>query len=278
MATTDLHFIAGGLQPFKRGMRFLGGNVDDQVQINAAGVAMGNVSLYGTISAQIMVPDNTGTYTIISFGDDNVVEYVTLDIVAGKLRAVVCDAATVHWSYITATDTIKAHTWHHVAVTQDGVEPKLWIDGVEMALTRTTSTTPESWFKDTANLDAGSIGAFEGTGAAALTQEFKGYISDVRIWASASATTDVALTEYQLKQVMRGEDIGSPHNHWSLNSCVTDAGSGADNGTIVGDLVYSDGNEFSSRLTFLETVPLVADNISITTDRGVGFAYSVLAA
>lgn len=278
MATTDLHFIAGGLHPFKRGMRFLGGAVDDQVQINASGAAMANSFLYGTISAWIMVPDNTGTYAIISYGDDNVVEHITVRIAAGKLEVECNDNTTVQWKYVTASDTIKAHQWHHVAIVQDGVEPLLYIDGVKMAITRTTSTTPASWFKACAGIDAGGIGAAEMTGDAALTQEFKGYISDVRVWGSASTTTNVALTEYQIKQVMRGETIGTAFNLWSLDQAVTDAGSGADNGTIVGDLIYSDANEFASRLTFSETVPLTADNISISADGGVGFAYSVLAA
>ena len=34
MATTDLHFVCGALQPVHRGVRFLGGAVDeDNVQI-----------------------------------------------------------------------------------------------------------------------------------------------------------------------------------------------------------------------------------------------------
>ena len=40
MATTDLHFVAGALTPVKRGMRFLGGAVDDGVQVDAAAAAI----------------------------------------------------------------------------------------------------------------------------------------------------------------------------------------------------------------------------------------------
>jgi len=278
MATTDLHFVAGGLEPFKRGMRFLGGNVDDQVQINASGAAMANSFLYGTFMADICVPDNTGTYAVLGYGDDNVVEHITMRIAAGKLEVECNDNTTVQWKYVTAANTIVPHRIHNVCVVQDGVEPLLYIDGNKMTITRTTSTTPASWFKACAGIDAGSIGAAEMTGDAALTQEFKGYIANVKVWGSATTTTNVALTQDQVKVAMAGGSVGAPYNSWDLDQNVVDTGTGADNGTIVGDLIYSDFNEFSSRLTFLETVPLTADNINVTADQGIGYAYSVLAA
>ena len=276
MATTDLHFVAGSLQPVKRGVRFLGGAVDDQVQINASGAAMANSATMGTLTAWVMVPDKTGTYAVLSYGDDNVVEHITMRIAAGVLEVECNDNTTVQWKYKTAANTIKPHQWHHVAVTQDAAQPRLYIDGNEMTVTRTTDTTPVSWFKACAGIDAGSIGAAEMTGDAALTQEFKGYISDVRVWQGT--TSAAVLSETEIQQVMSGAEEGTEFNWWALDNDAVDAGTGADNGTIVGDLIYSDANPFASRLTFLETVPLAADNISIACNEGVGYAYSVLGA
>jgi len=279
MATTDQYTIIGGLRPYKQGCRFLGGDVDDQIQINASGAAMANSFLYGTISAWIMCPDDTGTYTIISYGDDNVVEYITLDVVAGKLRAILCDNTAVQWSFITTNKVLKAHTWHHVAVVQDGVYPKLYVDGIEItSITRTTSTDITVWFKATAGIDAGSIGAFEGAGDASLTQEFKGYISDVRVWGSATTATGAALTSAQIKQVYSGQDVGTPYNWWVLDGDAVDDGTGADNGTIVGDIIYCAGCEFSSRLTFGSGTPVVADTTVITCNDHLGVAYIIQAA
>lgn len=276
MATTDLHFIAGALHPVKRGIRFLGGAVDDGVQVDAAGLALANVATKGTITAWIMVPDNTGSYAIIGFGDASADEFITFSVVAGKLECN-CTDATVKAYEITSTNkVIKPHRWHHVAVTHDAIRPTLYVDGEAVAMTDTVSTSLTKWFKDCVNIDGAHIGAAEEGGAAALTLEFKGYISDVRIWGGTTGAS--VLTQDQIKKVMNGGTEGTAHNIWSLDQNVLDTGSGEDDGTIVGDLIYSDANEFASRLTFLETVPLTADNVTITSDHGVGFAYSILAA
>lgn len=273
MATTDIYTIQGSTKPTMEGCRFLGGNVDDQIQINAAGLAMANVSTKGTLAAWIMVPDDTGTYTILSFGDDDVVEYITLDVVAGTLRAICCDNTTVQWSYVTTNVVIFPHTWHHVAVVQDGTQPKLYVDGKEVtAITRTTETLPSAWFKACAGIDAGSIGAFEGNGDTSLTQEFKGYISRVAIWAGTVAA--VALDAEEIRRAMNnpeGVEATYLHNYWKLDGNVVDAGTGADNGTIVGDIIYSDGNEFFSKFSFGCGTAVVADKVII----GCGDNYAI---
>ena len=281
MTTTDLHFVAGGLHPFRRGVRWLGGNVDDGIQVDAAAVAIvaGNHTK-GTFTADICVPDDTGTYTFMGFGDANAVEYVTFSVEAGSIHVMMVKATpTTQIDVNTAAGTIKPHKVHSIAIVQDASRMKIYIDGEEMALTWTVETDAAQWFDDLNNIDGAHIGAADSiAGGALLTQEFKGYIANVKIW---SGTSDLAaLTTEQVKTVING---GKPnptllHNSWDLEFNFVDDGTGADNGTAAGDIVFSDFNEFSSRLTFLETVPLSGDNISISTDQGIGFAYSVLAA
>jgi len=279
MATTDLHFVAGQLQPTKRGIRLLGGAVDDGVQVDAAAAAIvaGNHTI-GTITANIMVPDNTGTYTIFGAGDASAVEYMHVTIEAGTVLVIIVNAGpTTNIDVNTPANSIKPHTLHHIAVVQDSVYMKIYIDGNEQTLTWTTETTPGQWFDDLDLIDGAHIGAADSVaGTAALTNEFKGYISDVRIWSGTTAAN--ALSEYQVNQVMSGATVGTAHNIWSLDGDLIDDGSGADDGTAVGDIIFSDFNEFASRLTFLETVPLAADNVTIMADGGVGYAYSILGA
>ena len=281
MATTDLHTVAGALHPTKRGIRFLGGAVDDGVQVDAAAAAIvaGNHTK-GTFSAWICVPDRTGTYTFFGAGDANAVEYVTFSVEAGTIHVMMVKATpTTQIDVNTPAGSIKAHKLHHVAIVQDGTEMKIYIDGVEQTLTWTVGTDRAQWFDDLNNIDGAHIGAADSVaGAAALTQEFKGYIGQVKIWSGTAA--GAALSKQEVQSAMNG---GSPqstylHNHWELDTDLADDGTGADDGTAVGDIIFSDFNEFFSRLTFLETVPLTADEINITSDKGVGYGYSVLAA
>lgn len=282
MATTDLHFVCGSLKPVHRGVRFLGGAVDDEIAVDAAGVALRTLNhTKGTVTAWIMVPDNTGNYCFFSAGDKNAVEYYYFRVEAGTIHVMsVLATPTTQIDVNTAANTITPHKWHHVAIVQDGVRMKIYIDGEDMPLTWTVETTPSRWFEGLDQIDTAIIGgAISVAGGDAITEEFKGYISDVRVY---SGTADAAaLSQEEIKRVMSGEILVQStymHNRWALDKDLIDEGTGADNGTAAGDIIFSAANEFASRLTFLETVPLTADNITIMADAGVGYAYSVLAA
>jgi len=279
MATTDLHFVADALHPVKKGVRFLGGNVDDQIEVNAAAIA-GTTAAYtnGTISAWVMIPDITGTYAIFGVGDASVDDNMTFQILAGKLSMQITDGAAVDLLVTSTNVVLNPHQWHHVAVVQNGTRPTLYVDGVAVAMTDTTATDLTSWWDQMTTLDSGSIGAAEEGGAGALTNEFKGYIHKVKHWGSTDSTA--SLTAAEVLQDFEGTTVQSAAlvNSWDLEFDLVDDGSGADDGTVVGDLIFSDANPFASRLTFLETVPLAADNVMMAADGGIGFAYSILAA
>jgi len=131
MATTDLYTVAGDIINTRPCIRFLGGAVDDQIQIDAAAVAMANSHLYGTLSAWFMVPDKTGTYGILSFGDENVVEFIQINVEAGTILVQCTDNTTAQWDYNTAANTVKPHTWHHVAGRYDGAQVSVWLDATK---------------------------------------------------------------------------------------------------------------------------------------------------
>lgn len=262
-------------------MRFLGGNVDDGVQVDAAAVSIvaGNHTT-GTFMADICVPDAANTYTFMGFGDANAVEYVTFSVEEGSIHVMMVKAGpTTQIDVNTPEDSIIPHKIHNVAIVQDGNVMKIYIDGKNQALTWTVSTRREQWFDDLNNIDGAHIGAADSVaGSGALTNEFKGYIANVRLWSDTTSTA--ALTAEQVNQAMSGTLISTAdlHNSWNLDQNIFDEGTGEDDGTIIGDLIYSDFNEFSSRLTFLETTPLAADNVNIMCHDGIGYAYSILSA
>lgn len=279
MATTDIYTVCGSILPYKHGCRFLGGDVDDQIQVNAAAAAVGNVGTHGAISLWLMVPDDSGTYTAFSFGDASAVEHASITVEAGTILFELVDATDTHIDVNTPANSIKPHTWHHVCVVQDAARLKIYIDGVEQSLTWTNEDVPSAWFKDCVNLDSGSIGCAEKAGDGSLTQEFKGYISDVAVWSGTVAAA--ALSQDEVLHAMHnpgGTNTTYLHNYWPLDGDALDHGSGADNGTIVGDIIYVSANEFASRLSFGSGTPLVADHGRIAINDRMGMFYLVQAA
>lgn len=276
MATTDKYSITGSLTPSKPCMRFYANATDGiQVDASAAAIVAGNHTI-GTFCAWIMVPNKTGTYTIWGTGDADAVEYTHVTVEAGTIWVMMVKAGpTTEIDVNTAAGTITPHVWHHIAIVQDAVCMKVYIDGEEKALTWTTETNRAQWFADLNNIDGAHIGAADSVaGGAALSQEFNGYIADVRIWSGTTSAS--ALTQYQIKQVMSGQtSVGSPLNYWTLNvddGPVTDKGSGADNGTIAGALIYVDGSPFTSKLTFRAYVPIAATQVVTAVSNGTATA------
>lgn len=232
----------------------------------------------GTLSAWIMIPDNTGSYAIIGFGDASVNEFITFSVVAGKLEINVTDANVVDFEVTSTNVVIQPHVWTHVAIVQNGIRPTLYVNGETVPMTDTTATDLTSWFDQATLCDGAHIGAAEEGGAAALTLEFAGYIHKVKHWGATDSTG--SLTASEVKDDFFGTPVqtGALVNSWDLEDDLLDDGTGADDGTKVGAILFSAGNNFSSRLTFRETVPLTADSLAIMADRGRGFAYEILAA
>lgn len=195
MAVTDIYHVSGGLKGRKAAV-FIGGNVDDYIQVNAFAVARTAANdAVGTYTAWVNVPDITGTYTIIGVGDDNAVEFIDFQIVAGKLGCACTDGATAQ--FVSATDSIviKPHTWQHVAVVQnaDGRGPVFYVNGEKVASTNSTATDVNEWFVNCDGIDTARIGASNKAGDASVTQEFKGAISDVKYWSLALTDAEVLL-------------------------------------------------------------------------------------
>lgn len=279
MATTDIYSVVGSLKPTRACLRFLGGDVDDGVQIDAAAAAMvAGDHTKGTITAWIMCPDAVPANQLAIFGagDANAVEYMYFCITtARKLQFVIYDGGATRVDVSTTNVCINPHTWHHVALVQDGAAPKIYVDGVNQPLTYATATEPSQWFDDTDGIDGAHIGAADSiAGGALLTLEYKGYISDFHIYSGTAA--GAALTEEQVRQDMNGVVTTTYlQNSYNMRENVVDSGTGADNGTIVGALVYCDGNEFSSKLSFGCGTPVTADNIVMGLTDSMGMAFVV---
>lgn len=274
MAAGDIYQITGGLKG-RYATAFLGGAVDDGIQVDAFALARGDVDTTGTFTAWINVPDITGSYAIIGCGDASVDEFITFSIVAGKLEINCTDNTTKQYEVTSTNVIIKPHNWQHVAVVHNGVRPTIYVDGVAVAMTDTVSTTLASWFKACAGIDGGHIGAAEEGGAAALTLEFKGGISNVKYWNSA-------LTSSQIVNDFKGLAYTTTLlANWDMNNdYVNAANPGTYNGSAVGDIILtSNYSEFTSRFRNEPAAPaVVADDVTFTADNETGYAIIVKAA
>ncbi len=277
MATTDLYTIAGDVYQTRHALRFLGGNVDDGVTVNALAAAMvAGTHTKGTISAWIMIPNNyTAAMTIFSTGDNdtaNQSSHLTITT-AGKIQYFAKSGGTTQVDVSTTNKVIYPWRWYHVALVQDAIAPKIYINGVEQALTYATTTAIGSWVALSANIDNGCIGAYYSNNA--YTQEFMGYITDVSVYSGTTSAS--ALTAEQIIQEMSGKRISGGLAHYGFDGDLLDdvTGSTTYQGTIVGAIIYCDANEFACRLTYGAGIPVTADNISMTVSNGVGYALVV---
>ena len=270
MAAGDILIGAGGLRPARPALKFIA--TGDQAalidEFAVARVAAGDTK--GTFTAWINVPDETGTYGIVSCGDTAAIEFLTLSVKAGKLVVELNDATADKFEHTSTNKVIKAHQWHHVAVNQDASASPLglYVDGIKVATTGTLETDNTLWFGALTLTDDGSIGAAEEAGAAAQIKEFKGGISDVKYWT-------VALTDAQVKRDYEGQapdDItgtsGELTDWWKMKD-LTNEVTAANAITLGASILFVNNySEFTSSYSFLGAV--VADDFSIAMNDNQG--------
>lgn len=281
MATTDIYHITGGLKGRKAAV-FCNATSDDYVQVNAFAVARTAANdTVGTITAWVNPSNITGTFTILGIGDDNVVEFIEFNIEAGKLACRCTDGTVAQFVSVTNSIVLKPHVWQHVAVVQnaDLRGPQFYVNGVKVASTNSTTTDLNEWFNNCDGLDTARIGAANKAGDASVTQEFVGAISDVKYYSAALTDTQV-LNDYESPALNASLNAASLESHWDFDDDYVDNGLGADNGTVVGDVVLNNNfSEFSSRLRFMTGVPVVADSLVCFADnQGNGHAVVIQAA
>jgi len=269
MATTDQYTILGSLYPNRKAVRLLGAS-DCGIQSDNAGVAM-KADATGTISAWVMIPNITdATSTIIGYGDDNVVEFIQLSIEAGLLTLRLTDNTTAEIIYQADAVLFEPHTWYHVAVTQDGVYPAMYVNGVKIAATGDDVSGITKWGTDLAGLDKCFIGCANKAGNGTETEEYQGFISNVKVWSRALTAAEIVKDYNGTAQT---DDSTYLKNNWKLEYDLIDSGVGADPGTAVAGAILVDGNNFTSQLTFGCGVPVVADKVEVCISGNTGFAW-----
>jgi len=276
MATTDIYHITGGLKG-RHAVMFLDGDSDDYVQVDAHAVARTAANdTVGTYSAWVNIINIADTFCVLCAGDKDVVEFIELNIEAGLLTARCTDATVAQ--FVTQADAVgfKPHQWYHVAMVQNanGQGVHLYIDGKKIATTNDTATDVDEWYNNLDGLDSFRIGAANKAGDDSVTNELTGGISWVKYWSTNLTATEV-MNDYL------GEAVQASALQLSMDFVedLVDAGLGADDGTIVGDVLQSNNYcEFTSRLRNSTGTPVVADTLQCFASGETGHAVVIQAA
>jgi hypothetical protein len=169
-----------------------------------------------------------------------------METAIGKLRIKLVQGGAAQFDVVQTTASIPARTWTHVAVVQDGVQPLLYVNGVNVAATNSASTDLTMWYDELANCDKFAIGVRETNGT--HVQDWTGAIGQVKYW-------NRALSAAEVKADYNGEALYDDATYLHFNVTMvddgtTDSGLGADNGTLTGHAHY--GGYISSHSRALE--------------------------
>ena len=129
------------------------------------------------------------TGNVLTFGDTDANTIIQFYLNGGQLRCRTRDAGTVKWTLTTDAD-IAVGSWVHCSIVQDGTSSILYVNGVAVSQTFSTSTDKTVWFNDLGGLDTGRIGCnnFNTAGDATF---FEGKLDDAQIYNLAKSAAEV---------------------------------------------------------------------------------------
>lgn len=261
MATGDLQVRSIKHNPKKA---IVGDGTGDYVQVDAWGAAReaaGTADTVGTFTAWVNIKSNADSYSILAAGDTNAIEYINFQIVNGLLNCTLADGGAVAWDVEADAIGVLPNVWTHVAVVQDGVQPRLYINGVRITATNDTSTDLTKWFADLNGIDNANIGTLDMN--TSTTLDLDGAIGEVKHFNAALTAAEIMNDYKGSLQSAATQALLISHWDWDLDLVDSVAGH---NGTIVNN-AYLD-SQFSDVTSELKRlVVVVADDISISVSK-----------
>ncbi len=257
MATGDVQVYSAEHNPRPA---VVGDGTGDYVQIDAWGVAReaaGTADTVGTFTAWVNIKSASDSYSILSAGDTDAIEYINFQIVNGKLNITLADGGAVAFDIEADGDDIPIDTWTHVAMVQDGIQPRLYVNGVKIAASNDVSTNITKWFADLNGIDNANIGILDQS--TSTTLDLDGAIGQVKHWNSA-------LTAQQILN-----DFNAIPNttllisSWDWNGNLLDDVSGH-NGTGVNNVFQN--IQFSNLTAYIKSKTwVVGDNVQMSVNN-----------
>jgi hypothetical protein len=161
----------------------------------------------GSIIQNIFLTNASSAALKCVFGFDNTASTTSLNIfiTSSNVRIFCRISEVIQWDFITTGSPIKDGVWYNIIVTQDGVEPKLYINGVLQTMTLTVTTNKTIWF-NSLTLNNGYIGRRQ------LGNYSQGYIQN-------TATVDRDITQTEVNEVVA---LGRTNPDYSALSFASD--------------------------------------------------------
>jgi len=204
--------------------------VDETVNIDSVYTALASTTV-GTWSILVKPVDATPTSNerLINFGDTNANEFIATWIDStGKLKIALGTSGVVKFNLTTDAAAFSNNTWTHVAIVQDGISPKIYINSVLVPQTFNISTDKTVWFNNLTGLDNGRIGTLN-YNSLGETGHFNGNVDEVLF-------VNRALTQPQISDIY---NAGSPKDESSISNGVTFLRMG-DKGTYTTEWTFPD--------------------------------------
>ena len=263
MATGDVQVYSAEHNPRPA---VVGDGTGDYVQIDtwgAAREAAGTADTVGTFTAWVNIKAADDSYSILSAGDTDAIEYINFQIVNGKLNITLADGGAVAFDIEADGDDIPINTWTHIAMVQDGIQPILYVNGKKIAASNDTATNITKWFADLNGIDNANIGILDQS--TSTTLDLDGAIGQVKHW-NAALTAEQILDDFN--GVPNTTDLISS---WDWNGNLLDDVSGHD-GSAVNNLFQN--IQFSDLTAYIKSKTwLVADAISMSVNNNNVFNF-----
>ena len=213
-----------------KALYFAGTN--DFINLDTAVSAVSGLT-QGTISAWFKTPVSTQTGNIFGASDSG--------DPSSEIRVIV-ETNKIHFSVredetfivrVSTDATINDNSWHHVAVTNTTSGNKIYLDGVEQAVTYVAgNASTDAFFDNVLNIDAVRIGSNVDSGGD-YQWNFLGNIADVRVYNTA-LTTEIPILASRIgidNSIVQSADTRV--GYWLLNA-ETASGGGAGTGYVQG--------------------------------------------
>ncbi|MBN2367782.1 LamG domain-containing protein, partial [Candidatus Woesearchaeota archaeon] len=179
------------------------------------------MSTTGAVSIWVKIPTDDGTenviFSISRDADSTITEFcIDMDMREGadQINVAIREDGTYHWHYRSQPDSLDASVgeWANVVVTQDGIEPKIYLNGVFQTPVKSDTTDITKWFKAilsdaTSKADTATIGLLERDSSDLVP--FIGELDEVKIYNKSLSAEQIYLNYLAGSQGRSSDTISS---------------------------------------------------------------------